>query len=131
MVSNNQYRGLQGAKPSCCCLSFGLTPARKTYPTRYKPDRACLAACLAEAAMDTYDSRVFARKQRPSSNAQSGCPCAEAGVTASQTTAQQSRFTQRELRRWRKAVAITLYIPGICMMFFGCIAIFSLHARGS
>ena len=28
----------------------GLTPAIKTYPTRYKPDKACLAACLAEAA---------------------------------------------------------------------------------
>ena len=31
----------------------GLTPARKTYPTRYKPDRACLAAFLAEAARGT------------------------------------------------------------------------------
>ena len=30
-----------------------LTPARKTYPTRYEPDRACLAACLAEAARGT------------------------------------------------------------------------------
>ena len=31
----------------------GLTPARKIYPTRYKPDRACLAAFLAEAARGT------------------------------------------------------------------------------
>ena len=31
----------------------GLTAARKIYPTRCKPDRACLAACLAEAARGT------------------------------------------------------------------------------
>ena len=31
----------------------GLSPARKTYPTRCKPGRACLAACLAEAARGT------------------------------------------------------------------------------
>ena len=31
----------------------GLTPARKTPPTRYKPARACLAACLTEAARGT------------------------------------------------------------------------------
>ena len=31
----------------------GLKPARKTYPTRYKPDRACLAAFLAEVARGT------------------------------------------------------------------------------
>lgn len=30
-----------------------LTPARKTHPTRYKPDGACLAACRAEAARRT------------------------------------------------------------------------------
>ena len=30
-----------------------LTPAGKTYPTRYKPDRARLAAFLAEAARGT------------------------------------------------------------------------------
>ena len=30
-----------------------LSPAEKTYPTRYQPDRACLAACLAEAARGT------------------------------------------------------------------------------
>ena len=28
-----------------------LRPARKTTPTRYKPTRACLAACLTEAAL--------------------------------------------------------------------------------
>ena len=31
----------------------GLTPARNTYPSRYNPDRACLEACLAEAAKGT------------------------------------------------------------------------------
>ena len=38
----------------------GFTLARKTYPARHKPDRACLAACLAEAARGTdYDVRVL------------------------------------------------------------------------
>ena len=31
----------------------GLKPARKTYPTRCKPDMTCLAACPAEAARKT------------------------------------------------------------------------------
>ena len=31
----------------------GLTPARKTHPTCYEPDTACLTACLAEAARGT------------------------------------------------------------------------------
>ena len=31
----------------------GLAPARKTYPTRCKPIRACLAACFAETARGT------------------------------------------------------------------------------
>ena len=38
--------------------------------------------------MDTYDSRAFFRQQRRSNNAQSECPCAEAGATTTQTTAQ-------------------------------------------
>ena len=42
-------------------------------------------------------ARLF-RQQRRSSNAQSGCSCAEAGATTSHTTA-QSWFAWRELRR--------------------------------
>ena len=42
-------------------------------------------------------ARLF-RLQRRSSNAQSGCSCAEAGATTTQTTA-KSRFVWRELRR--------------------------------
>ena len=34
----------------------GLTPTRKTYSARYKPDRACLVACLAEAARGAEDA---------------------------------------------------------------------------
>ena len=36
----------------------GLTPARKTYPTRCNPARACLAACLAEEAKGTEIHRI-------------------------------------------------------------------------
>ena len=50
-------RGLAGTrsskKVSLLEGESGLTPARTTYPTRCKHDRACLAACLAEAAWGT------------------------------------------------------------------------------
>ena len=48
--------------------------------------------------MVTNDSRFFFRQQQPCSNAQSGCLCAEAGATTSQTT-EHPRFAWREMRR--------------------------------
>ena len=49
----------------------GLTPTKKTPPTRYKPVRACLAACLTEAARGTeqctrYGALGYKRKKKGS-----------------------------------------------------------------
>ena len=41
-------------KASLLECESGLRPARNTYPTRYKPDRACLEESIAVAARRTY-----------------------------------------------------------------------------
>ena len=48
--SSTKVSLLQGAS--------GITRARKTYPTRCKPDGACLVACLAEAASGTKEYMI-------------------------------------------------------------------------
>ena len=45
-------------KVSLLQSASGITRARKTYPTRCKPDGACLVACLAEAASGTKEYMI-------------------------------------------------------------------------
>ena len=52
----------------------GLTSPRTIYPSRYRPDRECLAACLAEAARGTeryiHTTTSIRRTQKPGEHMQ-------------------------------------------------------------
>ena len=51
-LEDNLIRHLGDRKVSLLEGESDLTPARRTPPTRYEPARACLAACLTEAARE-------------------------------------------------------------------------------
>ena len=65
--------------------TFSLLPvaARLTLSSR-------VGSYVGASGTDTCDSRVFFRQRRRSSNTQSGCPRAEAGITTGQTPAQSN-----------------------------------------
>ena len=65
MTSHRSLAATRSKKVSLFEGEPGLTPTRKTYPTRCKPERACLATCLAEAARGTEALRPLGRPLVP------------------------------------------------------------------